>query len=195
MDELWNRIEAVFSRQYPQLLELWNPGATAQQIDHLEQVLGVKLPEDFKEFYKLKNGASDGAGLIREGEFLSLSRIEDEWQVWKDLLGSGDFEGSESQPVRGIKSNWWNAKWIPFTYDGSGNHLCIDLDPDSDGHSGQIITMWHDSADRELEALNFKTWLEEYVFSLEDGSVVYSEDHAGFVPVEDADEYERLGLK
>nr|WP_241011423.1 SMI1/KNR4 family protein [Burkholderia sp. Ac-20392] len=50
-------------------------------------------------------------------------------------------------------------KWIPFTHDGSGNHLCIDLDPADDGFSGQVIRVWPDDARRERIAGGFSEWL------------------------------------
>jgi cell wall assembly regulator SMI1 len=120
--------------------------------------------------------------LINAREFLSLERIRDEWQVWKDLLDSGDFEGSASEPTGpGIKTDWWSPGWIPLTYDGSGNHDCLDLDPAPGGTAGQIIEFWHDDAERRILAPGFRDWLEQLAGGLEAGEYVLSDEYGGLV--------------
>ena len=81
-----------------------------------------------------------------------------------------------------------NILWIPITYDGSGNHYCVDMDPAPDGTSGQIITMWHDGGERELMADSFTDWLTRLADEYERGEWVYSEDDWGVVRVEDVSE-------
>ncbi|WP_374196413.1 SMI1/KNR4 family protein [Burkholderia sp. Se-20378] len=90
---------------------------------------------------------------------LSSHEILAQWRIWKGLVDGGDFDGVESEPDPGIGDDWYNLKWIPFTHDGSGNHLCIDLDPADDGFSGQVIRVWHDDARRERIAGGFSEWL------------------------------------
>lgn len=99
---------------------------------------------------------------------------------------SGDFEGIESEPQKGIRKDWWNARWIPFTHNGGGDHLCIDLAPDVAGRTGQIITMWHDMGERELKAPSFEAWFEGYVEAVIAGEFVYSKDYGGIVSKDDA---------
>ena len=123
---------------------------------------------------------------------LSFNRIIDEWRVWKDLLDSKAFEDTSgpytSLPENGIKNNWWNPLWIPITYDGSGNHYCLDLDPEKDGSYGQIIRMWHDDPQRSIEASSFKEWIIDYKNKLVDEQLVYSDDYFGIINKEDLDE-------
>jgi len=67
-------------------------------------------------------------GLIDAEELLSIERVIEEWSVWKDLLDKGELgecQDGRSEPDKGIKSHWWNSKWIPITWDGSGNHFGI----------------------------------------------------------------------
>ena len=125
-------------------------------------------------------------------ELLSFERIADEWKVWKDLLDSKDFEDKNgpfsSTPDSGIKKDWWNALWIPFTYDGSGNHYCLDLDPSNEGTYGQIIRMWHDDPQRNLVANSFSVWMTDYKNKLVSGQLVYSEDYFGIIDKEEVNE-------
>lgn len=135
-------------------------GASEAAIQRAEKALGVALPDDFRASYKRHDGG--GSEYILEGrEFLSLEGIVRQWRIWKDLYDSGTFEDTNSEPARGVKDDWWNPKWIPFTYDGSGNHHCIDLDPGKGGRLGQVILMWHDSEERPVEAKSFSDFLKK----------------------------------
>ncbi len=193
MTEIWTTIELKLTEIAPEILNNLNDGVTDEEVKNLESLLNAKLPIDFIAFYKIHNGQeTESAGLIECEELLSFDRIIDEWKVWKDLLDSKDFEDDNgpytSTPENGIKNNWWNALWIPITYDGSGNHYCLDLDPEKGGNYGQIIRMWHDDPARSLEALSFKEWITYYKDKLVDGKLVYSEDYFGIINKEDLDE-------
>lgn len=186
MQDLWRRLEAWLRANAPALVETLQPGATEEQITQAEAVLSVQFPEDFKASYRIHNGqlpASDG--LIDAREFLSLERIQDEWKVWKDLLDSGDFDGIHSEPSGPIRDDWWNPKWIPITYDGAGNHDCLDLNPAEGGQAGQMIDFWHDDATREVKAESFHAWFAAFVEGCEAGAYAYSDEYGGIVDVED----------
>jgi len=189
MKEIWKSIELKLLEIAPDILGNLNDGATDHEVGVLEKLITVKLPADFIEFYKTHNGQKTGsAGLIECEELLSIERIIDEWKVWKDLLDNKDFEDNTSTPDKGIKNDWWNALWIPITYDGSGNHYCLDLDPTDQGSYGQIIRMWHDDPERSLEAASFKEWITAYKDKLIGGQLVYSEDYFGIIDKAEVDE-------
>lgn len=193
MTEIWKSIESKLAEIAPDILDNLNDGVTDVEVEDLERLINVKLPIDFVEFYKIHNGQAAGsAGIIEREELLSFERIKDEWQVWKDLLDSKDFEDNNgpytSTPDNGIKNDWWNALWIPITYDGSGNHYCLDLDPANQGNYGQIIRMWHDDAQRSLAANSFKEWITDYKNKLVGEQLVFSEDYFGIIDKEEVDE-------
>ncbi len=185
MNELWTQLEAWLAAHWPEGLAALNPPATAQEIAQLEAALGCQLPQDFVECLKVHNGQSQDLGLFDGTEYLSTQRILSEWTVWKQLLDGGDFAGIQSEPELGIRDDWWNAKWIPFTYNGAGDHLCLDLAPAEGGQTGQVISMWHDMAERGVEADSFEAWFRTYVDQVLAGEYVYSEDYAGIVPKDD----------
>lgn len=186
MREIWNSIESKLREIAPDFLDNLNVGITDNEVEHLEKLINAKLPTDFIDFYKTHNGQKyDSAGLIECEELLSSERIIDEWKAWKSLLDNKDFEDENgpytSDPDNGIKNDWWNALWIPITYDGSGNHYCLDLDPADNGTHGQIIRMTHDDPQRILVANSFKEWLTDYKNKLANGQLIYSNDYFGII--------------
>lgn len=187
MNQIWTQFETWLAVNWPDGLAALNPPATDDEIASLEAALGAKLPRDFVECLKNHNGQSESAGgLFDNSEFLSTGAILDQWKVWKELLDSGEFDGISSDPQQGIRSDWWNCRWIPFTHNGCGDHYCIDLEPDDGGRPGQIITMWHDMAERELQAQSFEAWFQKYVSAVVAGEYVHSEDFGGLVRSDEA---------
>ena len=193
---IWQRIDGWLAQNAPEIAQGLAPGATDEEITVAERIVGVTFPEEVRASYRIHDGQQTdrslggvvGGVFVPGGDFLSLARIVDEWTVWKDLLDSGTFDGTQSDPQPGIKSDWWNLRWIPITYDGSGNHYCADLDPAPGGTVGQIITMWHDGGEREVMATSFTHWLNQLADEFERGEWVYSEDDGGVVRVEDVSE-------
>jgi cell wall assembly regulator SMI1 len=184
---IWTKLEAWIKTNVPDLKKSLKKGASDKQIAKLEKRLGVELPDEYKTFLQLCNGQKDDAEAgFYDGELLSAENVVIQWDVWRDLLEGGDFEGTTSEPQKGIRNDWWNPKWIPITYDGNGNHLCIDLEPARGGRPGQIITMWHDSAERELMYASFTDWLEHILNGVESGEIVFdAEDYCALVDKED----------
>ena len=116
MKTTWQRIERWLRTHAPQVYESLRPGATDKQLDEGERRLGVSFPESVRESYRIHDGQEpDGPALIDAWEFLSLERILDEWQVWKQLLDGGEFARSRSKPDPGIRPDWWAPRWIPLT--------------------------------------------------------------------------------
>jgi cell wall assembly regulator SMI1 len=191
MKETWTKIEEWLKNNAGQIYESLNKGATDEDFEELEELIDKKLPEDFKTFYHIHNGQEQtGLGLIDAEELLSVERIMEEWNVWKELYDQGVFGDSVSEADMGVKEVWWNPLWIPITYDGSGNHYCLDLSPDEGGKKGQIIRIWHDSPERELIADSFREWIGYFAEDLEDGEYFFSEEYGGLVNSEDVEELE-----
>lgn len=188
MHAVWTKFEAWLSQNWPEGLASLNPPATDEEIAGLQAALGVTLPEDYVACLKVHNGQDPDIGGLFEGtEFLSTDEILAQWTVWKEVLDGGKLAGAQSEPDSGIRNDWWNAAWIPFTHNGGGDHLCLDLAPDTSGTPGQVITMWHDSGTRVLVAPGFGAWFESYTDRVLAGDIVYSEDYCGLVDREDAE--------
>lgn len=173
LDDLYNEL-----LEYDIDLEkVLNAGAGEHEFEDVARKLKIEFPEDFVEFYSIANGQDEMADYILYGqELLSLSRIIGEWKIWKDLLDKGTFVKKgipyKSTPDKGVKDDWWNPLWIPFTYDGAGNHYCIDFDPADGGKVGQIIEMIHDDNPRRLVADSFKDFIKKYIDDLKTGRYI-----------------------
>lgn len=168
------------------MIEVLQPGASEAQLCELEEALHVELPDDVKALYRLCNGQSSfDYGLINGSEFLSLERIKEEWTVWKSLLDTNELiadDDIQSERIdAGIRKVWWHPKWIPLTYNGGGDHDCLDLAPIDEGVRGQIITMWHDDDERKVLSHSIKEWLQQYAEQLETGHLVFSEEFGGII--------------
>jgi cell wall assembly regulator SMI1 len=182
VEDTWSRIESWLSIHAVAVLQSLHSGASPDELLQSEQFLGLALPDDVKASYRIHDGQEPGGfGLIDCWELLSLERMREEWSVWKDLLDGGDFADVSSSPDPAIRDDWWNPRWIPLTYSGSGDHHCLDLDPAPGGTLGQIILMWHDDATRTLVAPDFRRWLRVFANDLEAGTYVYSEEYGGLI--------------
>ena len=185
MEQTWQKFEKWFSQNWPEGLSCLNPPASDEQISVLEAQLDTKLPTEFVACLKVHNGQNGFASIFDGMEFLSCEEIYSQWSVWKGLLDGGDYKGITSVPDQGIKSDWWNPKWIPFTHNGGGDHLCLDLDPSSPGSVGQVITMWHDMEARELKARSFGEFFDAYVSDVLAGKYSYAKEYGGIVSADD----------
>lgn len=183
MQTIWDRIEQWLRNNAPTVLAGLNPPATRDEIIQTEAILGISFPQDVVDTFLIHNGqASQTPWLLDGWEFMSLERIVAEWKIWKDLLDGGDFEGSSSISTGYTVTDWWNDRWIPLTYDGAGNHHCLDLAPGDLGTSGQIIVMWHDDYPRKVIAVSYRAWLSDLADAFEAGEYHLSEEYNAIVP-------------
>ncbi len=160
--DCWSRIEGWLAANVPSGIEFLAPGATPDQIENAEKVLGIRFPNDVRQSYLLYNGAPqfNALQILGYGEFLCLERMVEEWNVWKGISDSDEeFREYQSKPDAGIAKVWWNRGWIPFCADGGGDSLCIDLAPIQEGNYGQIIELIHDGAYRPLLAPSFTLYI------------------------------------
>jgi cell wall assembly regulator SMI1 len=175
----WKKIDAWLQANNPGLKKTLNNPASDKQIAELEKVVGVKLPADFTQSLRIHDGQMYSEGDLippteegASGYFLMASGdIAEEWQNRKKLRDSGEFADKESGPDPGIKDAWWHPGWIPFASNGGGDSLCLDLAPTKVGKAGQVITMNHESARRELLAPSFAEWLAALAEAIEGGEL------------------------
>ena len=133
MEKVWEKIKNSLEKLKKDFPEVefdykLNTGASEKDFENLEKITQVKLPEDFKEFYRIHNWEAGYEWILEWEEFLSIERIIDEYSVRKGLYDWGDFknddwidEGCEPEDDW-IKSDfWWNPKWISITADGGWN--------------------------------------------------------------------------
>jgi len=185
---LFQKFKEWLEVHYEKGLDHLNNPITDEEINKLHKGLGFEVSEDLIQLLKIHNGQNENSGWLFEGqEFLSSHRILEEWNVWKNIIHNGEVKENISNNVDStIKNNWCNPMWVPFTYDGSNNHYCIDMNPTKLGKQGQIITMWHNYSERELLNNNLYLWFKSYVEKLSAGHYIYSEDYGAIVEKEDS---------
>jgi cell wall assembly regulator SMI1 len=150
-----------------------NCGASESEINRVEEEIGLIFPQSFKKLLSIHNGQKDeGIGVIGNYYLLSLEEILETWKTMKDLLDKDDFSDFEPlEPIGPVKKNyWWNPKWISIATNGFGDDICIDLDPDTGGNIGQIITFWHDWEERKVISTSLEEWFTDILSKLEDGT-------------------------
>jgi cell wall assembly regulator SMI1 len=186
MDELWHRFENWLEQNVPDALQTLNPGASLEEIEAIQNILGVKLPDDYIASCMIHNGQNqESPSLTCWGTLLSLGVMDDssfttvraEWTMLKGVYDEDWVNQPEGDRVDDlVKSFWWIPKWIPITANGGGDGFCLDLDPGEKGLQGQVIEFIHDSGSRKLEAPSFRSWFAQLVNGVEDGSIVYDEE-------------------
>ncbi len=183
MKEIWRTFKKEVLKQNKDFGQKLNNGVELKEIKKLEDLISKKLPQDFIDLYTENDGQDEStSGIFNCEEFLSIERLISEWKIWKELHEGGDFEDFESEPnSNSIKKDWWNPLWIPITYDGSGNHICIDLDPTENGVKGQVIRMWHDDSERELISNSLTEWIKDYTLKIKNGDLVYWKEYESIV--------------
>jgi cell wall assembly regulator SMI1 len=164
MRELWHRVESWLATNAPDVLNNLQPGASDEQIQQLEESLGIEVPEDVKQLYRLHNGQAVGTpGFLRGNEFLSLEKIVDDWRGWIEINGEFETEGI-----------YWNPKWLPLAHNG-GAYICVDLDSEI-GDVGRLIQARHEHIPEiEVVASSLRSWLEKFADELHAGVYEYYE--------------------
>ncbi|MCP4321996.1 MAG: hypothetical protein GY787_09125 [Alteromonadales bacterium] len=143
------------------------------ELNELEQLIGLELPVSFKDFYSIHNGQSstDGRGFFFGIRLLSIEEIKNQWSTWvgleNDNLNEDLSDSMESSPNGVVKPQYLNRKWIPFTHDRGGNHIGIDFDPDSKGKFQQVISFGRDEDIKKLKADSFELFISKFVGYLE----------------------------
>ncbi|NIE83979.1 molybdenum cofactor biosynthesis protein MoaA [Burkholderia sp. Cy-647] len=157
---VWRRIEAAIFACPGLLPGGFNEPANDDDIARLQAATQASLPQALLDSLRMHDGqVQPHNALVDSDRLLSARDILVQWSIWRGLADSGDFDGMSSEPEPGIRDDWYNPGWIPFTHDGSGNHLCLDLDPAPGGTFGQVIRIWHDDPEREQVATSYADWL------------------------------------
>ena len=173
---LWSRLETWANEHAPQLLSKLNPAATADRIHSLESELKLTLPDSFKASLAIHDG-EDGAGAVfaGRGDYLSTSRILEEWRsrqgFGEDLDGDPEELAQASViSVEGpVQPKMFLPDWVPIL-DCDGNFfVAIDFAPAERGEVGQIIEVDWEGCSWRVVANSFDEFFERYVAGLEAG--------------------------
>ena len=171
----WRRIADWYAANTPSGLPLAR-GASESRIAAWEQTLGLSLPADLRESYRLHNGTG-GVFLLYFGELMTLDGVERMWRRygdWQRDNGYGVGDDWVTQAEGPIKPFWWSPARVPLTDNGGGDPVFLDLDPAKGGRRGQLIKYNHEVGPQFVLARSFAGWLGEIADGLEAGRFVYN---------------------
>lgn len=121
MESLWERIEAFWEEEYPELEESLNSGASTADLNELEKDLAIgPFPVEVRQFYKTHDGQFRGGkptGLLMGLTLLDIESMMEEYALWakvaekvekqqlglqhqQQLINAGDSSSSASQSIR-----------------------------------------------------------------------------------------------
>lgn len=173
--DVWERIEAVLRVTAPGRVNSLAAGASPETIAAAEKRFGFALPEDVRDSYAVHDGSNQADILLHSAygligvPYLSLEEAIRDREMWVGWLDGGSFKGRQSCPQGPIRAGWWNRRWVPVTWDGGGDHLCVDLDPAPGGTAGQVIYFSHEEGPLSVVANNWREYLLGYAGDLESG--------------------------
>ena len=170
------RLDAWYAAHLPPDRYKFNPPATEAQIEAFERLIGFRLPRSYHQLYRWHDGENDDRwGHIYGLPLLPLKRAEAEWRAWnEDVIG--DFKGNRYEiragawPEGAVDPAYINPRWIPLTWDGSGNSIGLDFDPWPRGRVGQVIIFGRDEDVKVVLAESLGKFLEWIAGLLESGN-------------------------
>lgn len=151
----------------PGIINLLNPAAEDVKIIELENIIGEKIPEDFRELYLWHNGESESVSGVMAGfRWMSIDSVIREWGALQESAYEiiSDKDGL-------IKEGKYKKGWVPFAEDGGGSFIVMDLDPGDKGTYGQIITIDRDSDISYVISENLKAFLDFIRNNFKDGNI------------------------
>ncbi|MFB9931463.1 SMI1/KNR4 family protein [Amycolatopsis halotolerans] len=188
----------------------WAPGAGEEEIAAAEAQIGIRLPEELRALFRLIGRDSGETGLLSYYSHDSLERLVEEYH--EGLPGScagvpydSPLEDTgpvfDADPPRRLKRVFRNDWWVTFGGNHGGEYLAIDLDPDVEGRSGQVLAYGDFSETPRLVGSSVTEMIEEALQALRAGRYTLHEGdhrievHASFtgLPVRDPVESVRNG--
>lgn len=160
------RLDALLRAHRPAYYAQLNPPASAAALAAFEARFQLTLPPELRQWFGWHDGqrAMCFDGLVGFHELPSLEDMAESMRINRELLADGDFV-----------ANWWRPGWLPFLSNGSGNHLCLDLEGTFTGYPGQLIEHWHDDADRTVVFPTITAWLAAVVQAYETAARPHTE--------------------
>lgn len=171
VDRVWSDIEAWLDANAPKAKAVLRPPASASDVARVERLVGAPLPSDLRALLALHDGqrippfVSTVAGFM----LLPCADVARTWTEYGELVDAGDLRRAAKSKSGTVKPVWWSKRWVPFAEGAGGDLLCIDLDPDAKGTSGQVLRFWHDEEWRDQMAPGLESFLDRFLADLRAG--------------------------
>ncbi|AWU75371.1 uncharacterized protein C5L36_0B06180 [Pichia kudriavzevii] len=187
--DIWEAIDDWLDREFPELADDIQGGATANDLNAFEDDLDINLPAAFRDSYQIHDGqVSMGKtrGLVFSYPLMDLESIAAETNIWRKVYEkfekkdasviSSAFGPQSSCPPKYINEIYYDPLWIPFVKDNVGNNIAIDLNPNAAGKWGQVILFGRDYNTKFVVAESFGEFLNDICEELSAGHFEIDDD-------------------
>jgi cell wall assembly regulator SMI1 len=175
MKRIWDRIHVWLSANAPEVLASLRPGASDEQIRAAEAVMGLALPDDVSECYRIHDGQEVTEGRQFPLDFLnglgwnSLASMVASRRAQAELAARGDFIEYEGSTSEYLVRPRYHPRWAPLVQ-GMWGRLGLAFEGlDLDEPGGRIVISFREADLRGVVASSFREWLTRFVEELEAG--------------------------
>ena len=180
MRELWKKVFDHYAKISRDILDDFNPPAEPIKIEALESLTNGLIPALYQTFFIHNGQNSYRFACMHPWKLYDIDDVLDNYDLmnnevvarWQEEDISPDDYSESNGPVKEVM---WNSKWIPIASNGAGDLMCVDLDPAEGGKVGQVITWYHETTFKIVEASSYKEWLENYLQDLENNAYFFAE--------------------
>lgn len=163
--------------EYPQISKtLQKSFEINSHFDSLSKDLDILIPNDLRDFYGKVNGQQLSTENCFQFSFylLSIERALELRTTWGQFFKS-----------RPEDQNWWSPYWLPIMEDREGGLVVVDLKGSFDGEPGQVIELWEDWDERNIEYPSFQAMINTFTGSLQ--KKLWTLEDNTLIPLNDED--------
>lgn len=184
MQANFEKIVGWIETHAPETLKNLNPPATDASIAAVEQVVGLSLPDAYKQFLRIHDGEREELNALfgDSNKLLSCDEIITQYQLDQHIgnmlydpsMETVDFwqDRTRNQIMfikGGVKPLRLHPKWIPLTVMNGDVFRYLDYDPAPSGVMGQVIEVDPEGCSWQVLANSFEELLSQYALALTNG--------------------------
>ena len=164
---VWRQIESLLNELPRNNKIMLRDVATNADLRAAEQQFGTPLPDDWRDSLQIHDGQAPYCeSLLEQWRLLPVSEAVYAWSKLNKLNAIGVFKQKRARSANPA-AEWWSNRWIPFTENGAGDYLMIDMSSATSG-SRRILHYSHESGERPVVATDLSAWLNIVVRHLEE---------------------------
>ena len=185
IEESWSRINQWLrsQRKAASLAKKLLPGVPEEALERVEKGVGVRLPDDLRQFWQLCGGSRPGKGAEetddepwwQPGEWSSdfFPRSIPETMAFSILSPRAALEAWE----RLQEWEGFDRRWLPIAGDGGGDYQSVNLATKSSAHHGKVVEWSHEGEDSTVLAPSLSSFLQQLADGLERGTISYQREN------------------
>jgi cell wall assembly regulator SMI1 len=172
IEECWEIIDKIVRDSVPDVSKTLNHGASKDEINNLQDDIGIKLPDDFIKSLLIHNGQNDPTRLkclFNYNHIMSIKEIIAGYNMFKEIFEQDEFI-DWIKPDK-IINKTWDIGWIKFT-ECEGDGFVLDMQPGLNGIKGQIFYRAHDDNTITTTADSYSDFLTDIAIMLKENQFI-----------------------